>query len=813
MRFKLFLSRTSADLGVEYSEAVKKVLRKKFDVIEQTAFGARPTSPTATSVGEVEKADVFVGIYAFRYGNVPPGAEKSITEQELDGAEKLDLDRFCFIASEDADPSLRQHQDEDPVKREKLRELKERIERDLSFAPFRDVGELVEKVEKDLFDWHEKEEGRRRRPDDEKEYLELADQEYNTKLRRVYPEYRLAVPKKRRKPGSVTPDEIYREDAHVVDREEDLPPETSIYDVFDKVGGRLLILGEPASGKTWSLVDIASRAVYVAMRRGDKPMPVLLRLAEWQPVRFQRFRWRKEHLSKWIVKKMSKSARPKSVSGWLEKNKLLLLLDGLDDVRPRENMIRCIEAINRFYETRRQPQMAVCVRTRAYEEIVREEKLRLALWDAVVLQPLGLDDVQRHFEQSGPEFAVLADALANDENLREVAGSPLMVNLMSYAFRGVEAMPLGPQASEEDWRRAIFDRFLERALQEKEYPLEKSLRWLSWLARRLTKPGGRFFLEGIQPSWLTRGVDRWAYALGSRLAGGLLLGLAAGLDGAAAFGLAVAGSLGVGILDGLRFNLGSGPGKSELVLYPLAVAVMMALAGWVTSPLRPPGDNPLTISILGWMLWGFFTWRGIRRTADDDVRFLDWRLRWSWRGAQLGLLPGVAVGIFLWSAAHELGVVLVRFAAVPVAWVGFLVGGLLGRDFQPKTRPYSQILDSARNALLAGLVVLFTSAALLLVLSGFDLESPIIRSTEWVVIPAVLVALGYGLLDVVQHGILRALLIRREWTPRHYVRFLDFAAQRRVLQTDGRSYLFVHDLLREHLASCSSPRTEATSRP
>jgi hypothetical protein len=57
---------------------------------------------------------------------------------------------------------------------------------------------------------------------------------------------------------------------------------------------------------------------------------------------------------------------------------------------------------------------------------------------------------------------------------------------------------------------------------------EQSIRWLSWLARKMEDHAQSVFLiEQLQPSWLARPPDRRAYVLASRFLGGIVLGLAA----------------------------------------------------------------------------------------------------------------------------------------------------------------------------------------------------------------------------------------------------------------------------------------------
>ena len=64
-------------------------------------FGARPDEPTRASLSEVAECDIFVGVYAYRYGCVPPGAHASITEMEYERALELGKPVFGFVVDDD----------------------------------------------------------------------------------------------------------------------------------------------------------------------------------------------------------------------------------------------------------------------------------------------------------------------------------------------------------------------------------------------------------------------------------------------------------------------------------------------------------------------------------------------------------------------------------------------------------------------------------------------------------------------------------------------------------------------------------------
>lgn len=81
--------------------AAKAIEGLRLSVGRMELFGARTEEPTKACIDEVGKCQLFVGIYAYRYGFIPPGLDKSITEAEYNEAERLNIPRFCFIIQED----------------------------------------------------------------------------------------------------------------------------------------------------------------------------------------------------------------------------------------------------------------------------------------------------------------------------------------------------------------------------------------------------------------------------------------------------------------------------------------------------------------------------------------------------------------------------------------------------------------------------------------------------------------------------------------------------------------------------------------
>ena len=477
-----------------------------------------------------------------------------------------------------------------------------------------------------------------------------------------------------------------------------IPPGKKIIEIFDETDRALLILGAPGSGKTITLLELARDLIARAEADPAQPIPVVFNLSAWAE--------RRQPLAEWMTDELSlKYQIPRKIGRkWLAANDILPMLDGLDEVQT-EQRSDCVEAINAFYGEHSLAGIAVCSRREEYSLL----KAKLKLGGAILIQPLNDEQVTDYIASFGTKLAGLYKALRLDTSLKELAASPLMLGVMSLAYADVslEDVLRGKLDSIEARRKHLVDAYIERMFKRKGegklYTPEQTVKWLAWLARGMKAHGQSVFLiEEVQPSWLRRRWERWLYVLGSRSAGGLLIGLAlgsgvaaAGLYEAAVGGLSplvlvlamirvVAGTLlglfagaTAGPVAGLRFEwnarhtrpqinskqgllqsafnflaAGLGPG-SVLggVLFTLALAdeggrlrnplVIVATAFVFTLPFV------LVFSVLFGLIFGS---RGSGQHLQADIPTVE-ALNWSWtaafKGAAGGLIGGLITGALL----------------------------------------------------------------------------------------------------------------------------------------------------------------------
>jgi hypothetical protein len=104
---KVFISSTYKDLIDYRAAAIRAVEGTNYQASKMEVFGARPDEPLDACLKEVEESELFVGIYALRYGFIPEGADNSITEMEYVHAKKLGKTIYCFLLDEENQPWLK----------------------------------------------------------------------------------------------------------------------------------------------------------------------------------------------------------------------------------------------------------------------------------------------------------------------------------------------------------------------------------------------------------------------------------------------------------------------------------------------------------------------------------------------------------------------------------------------------------------------------------------------------------------------------------------------------------------------------------
>jgi len=450
---------------------------------------------------------------------------------------------------------------------------------------------------------------------------------------------------------------------------ETLPAGKSMLEIFQEIGmGRsLLILGAPGSGKTTTLLELTRQLIERARQDETEPIPVVFNLASWKE---------KQTLADWLAEQLNilYYVPKKTAPAWVNENRMLLLLDGLDEVKA-DSRAKCVEVINKFREQHGLTSLVVCCRIEEYTAI----NTKLLFEGAITIQSLTSEQVNAYIDRFGNSLASVRLLLKKDKTLQELAETPLMLSIMTLAYKDRNADELIASENLEKQRRLLFDTYITRMFERSNrvanaaFSKQQTLHYLNWLARNMIQHNIiTYQIEAMQPSWLKNQLQDRLYQQYVRLLGtlsneitmvdslkwswkgargGLILGLIIGL--ALGLSLWLMGGLMLGLQVWLSITLISG----------LVVGLSSDQIEETTRPgqrLRQTLFNSITVIMLMMLISGLLG---------------EWIFGLG-LGLSIGLLAGLSIGWDYGVAAliqhHTLRFVLTRNELLPWHLVSFL---------------------------------------------------------------------------------------------------------------------------------------------
>jgi hypothetical protein len=504
-----------------------------------------------------------------------------------------------------------------------------------------------------------------------------------------------------------------------------------------------------------------------------------------------------------------------------------------------------VAAINAFRagRERRLARLVVCCRLAEYERLPQ-----VRLQGAILVQPLNDEQVDAYLGASGAQVAGLRAALRDEADLRELAATPLLLNIMVLTYQGALAESLPTSGTLEERRSAVLTAYVQRMFTRRtgtreRYPRQHTVHWLAWLARALSQHSQTvFYLENLQPSWLsTRGACR-RYVLVDRLGWGLLFWLFFGLAYGLFFGLAY--GLAYGLIGGLVVGLAGGRDETSVKTKRsvrqlgrslthagkgLVIGLVGGLLFGLVYGLIVGGGIGLLFGLLGGLPLAIASMLASGPSIRPRSVAVVETVRWSpTKAVQFGLVGGLVVGLVValvgglayglyFGLAYGLAYGLIGGLVVGLAGgllfglaVG-LLGGLTSGGTVERAVPNQGIRRSARRAITVGLAYGLVVGLLFGLLGGlfFGLDLGLSIGLFTGLAVGLLVGLFGGLIGGLTYGgqaglshlALRIVLWREGAMPLNYVRFLEYAKDRIFLRRVGGGYIFIHRLVQEHFAA------------
>jgi hypothetical protein len=602
--------------------------------------------------------------------------------------------------------------------------------------------------------------------------------------------------------------ETVRQTVHLVQRIEGadirLSADHGIADVFEEMDGSLLILGAPGAGKTTLLLDLASVLV---SRADDTRIPVVVDLADWSRSGARRLPLfpgadEPQEFEEWLLVSLRNRYHIPIAVGrsWLAADRLILLLDGLDEVRESVRG-RCVNEINRLQELRLATRVVVCSREADYERLAGQ----LRLQGAVSIRPLTRAQVMAYFDTVSPFFARTVEALRADDEMWDLLTTPLMLHILALA-QSDTPLPALPGGADPLVRRGqVFDAYLVEVLARRRYGQVSSTELILHALRDLAS-GSVATGSGVRcvlPSDTT--ADKVTNGAGMSCASEFYLPtLFVAFSAITAVALAVNGQGLIGLVFGALMALLAIKGRfgadwrsarirrpwtfvASVATVEIVAAVLVYAMTVLAGHIERGSRIELALCVLG---------IGVVNLAVPLI----WdRSEWRMGLSALGV-AGVIAGFVL--AFGVSGEAIVAWAIGSATMACLMIFWLPLAGVISDSRPADSLVAPiavALACLIGGLVPLVVvaelwSGSVVAVVFGFviGLATTFLPSLP---LSAVLVGPTARLVTHVAGGLV----------PWHRS-FLKFAADRSILTRAEGEYRFIHLLIRDHLAACEPER-------
>jgi energy-coupling factor transporter ATP-binding protein EcfA2 len=557
--------------------------------------------------------------------------------------------------------------------------------------------------------------------------------------------------------------------------------------------GRLLIVGSPGSGKTVLLLKLAIELLGDNCK-ADQKFPVIFNLASWSPV-YAKF-------EDWLIDVLNagNGLSKDFARTLLEQNRIIFLLDGLDELARNEvveiaieKRAKCLDSLNEYLYMGRKA--VICCRREEFAamqtttnqdapvsakvEVLDMTKsevkdalnyiVNYKIKDESVLNDKEKDE-QKKIENSKASATNLLKIIETNNVFLDVLATPFYFTTALEVFDSEILKEKDFPADEESIKKYLLDKFIESKLKHanklNEFEKDKVIRhWLSWLAKLMEKKQlVNFELAELQPNLLlSKQKYGFIHVYVSSIIVSLALGIASNL-----FSLFHS----IILQDSFYF------------IFALVTMVVMIIVMFIVSIF-----SSIFFGLIGMV---YYSIRPDSIKTDDNYRFDFKKLFYvkNWGKAFFG---GV------------IGLITCNVSIIPIAILYSLFSATQA------VIPYTQ-LNSPYKRLRGGTTtkIIFVSFAyiifivfLLSVIFLLNFSNPRINLTL-VNIFFLMFFTTYPIIFLMtplfRHLILRLCLYLEGSTPIKYATFLDLAADANILEKDGGHWRFRHQTLQEHFA-------------
>jgi len=586
-----------------------------------------------------------------------------------------------------------------------------------------------------------------------------------------------------------------------------------IMNYFENLNGKLLVMGDPGAGKTTLLLTLTEELLIRAELDPAYPIPVVLNLASWSQ--------NQARLEDWLESELHlKYQVPNRIArGWIKSDHLTLMLDGLDEV-DKASRNSCIQAINTYRDQHGFVDIVLCCRTDEYQELLDKAMLN----GAIRINPLSDAQIQAYLSTLGEIGERTQRLIDIDPTFHELSRTPLTLRILVQTYRNVPTGYIEKLDSPIDQRRQLFDLYcqemINRRVTDLPYSAVEIRQYLIWLAKQMqTHNLSIFQIEDIQPSWLDD-ADQTTYTqlmIGTHLLSqASFWGLPRLLQADEIVGMSNLAKTVIWFISGGTWGLALGSGTWIKWFIPLLSGVVFALGiALDSSPERGLGvlaTLPISIIIYSGLLYvahllmkrNGFTHQHIRTVellsfSRHHIRPLT---------AIIGGLAGIATALVNSSAYNGIPATQTQllmgmaFGAIGGGLSAVFISGLRSSPSATAVQPNQGMRHSLRNAIQLGLIFGF-----IFFITIFVATAPV-STVSFGITQGFISAFSFGFngfiifggYAVIQHVIVRSILVRRGTIEANLAQFLDTSASLLLMRKVGSGYIFIHRYLLEYFA-------------
>lgn len=444
------------------------------------------------------------------------------------------------------------------------------------------------------------------------------------------------------------------------------------------------VIGDAGVGKTSAIYNYLLQMLEAeeTVKEEEQPIPVYFSLSSLR---------RNQPFKEWLLQEFKRIYHLDKIpaSHFLSKHKVFPFLDGLDQMS-QDYRDKCFEDI---YDYSRHNPIAITSRPQAFKDSIQHLKAKKMdasqIFDVYELRPLSSYQIKK-----------ITSALATKETFRDIFDKsprlksfvrfPMALQIVCVIIKDLTIADLNSLENGDDveifhklWQK--YDAYVfktERDISAKS-PSYSPTQLRHWL-KNMALQGDSFFIEEMQPMFLSSKAMRLNYYFLSRLPAAFLLSIAAGFfladpldfwDAAVLTGLSVVGVIwlsrtyerkyGKKVFTNLyaalrhKKNTTLTTSLMNILLFLFPLILVLGVYYGFTTPRSPdiPGEMRfnnlfssteaivgILIAILMAMFFGIrYRWQKI----DIDIRSVE-RIRRDWRNFLIyGFLGGTALGLFL----------------------------------------------------------------------------------------------------------------------------------------------------------------------